>query len=375
MEIPFFGLDRQYSRYKEDFLSITDRVLSSGKVLQGADVVELENKLSSRCNRKGAVAVGSCTDALAFALLAAGVKAGDEVLVTSFSFFASVSPILRVGALPRFIDIEAATYMMDISLLERQITAKTKALLAVHLFGQTLPMADIEDFCRRHGLILIEDAAQALGASDEDRQAGSMGVVSCLSFDPTKVIGSFGSAGVLLSDDEDILDHARALRYHGRNPKTRQYEILGFNSQLASEMAGMLSFKVDQLDEWIGERDEIARIYLEGLKDVPDIILPQKRQGSTHNWHKFVIRSSKRDELEAYLASKGIATMVHYPRPLCDEPLVQGYNLPADAIDVPCTRHITSQVLSLPIFPELTPQEAGYVVECVRGFFICTASQ
>lgn len=369
MNIPFFGLDRQYKRYREDFIDIADKIYSTGKVLQGQAVTDMEKTLCELCNRKYAVALGSGTDALAFALTAAGIGPGDEVLITSFSFFASVSPILRVGATPRFVDIEPDYYMMNPRLLDGLVTKATKAILAVHLYGQTLPIDQIEGVARRHKLVLIEDAAQALGSKDGNRSAGNMGGISCLSFDPTKVIGSFSSAGALVTDDSRVCEMVQALRYHGRNPTSRRYEILGFNSQLSTEMAAMLDFKLARLEEWIEERDHIAQIYLSGLAAVSQVDLPKLRPGSAHNWHKFVLRAEDRDRLAQHLKDRGIETMIHYPKALCDEPLIQELNLPPEAMNVPVARKAALNVISLPIYPELTEAEASYVVGSIKGFY------
>ena len=215
--VPFFGLNRQYARYRETFLEITDKVLSTGQVLQGAPVEEFEHALRTLTGRRHAIAVGSCTDGIAFALSALGIGAGDEVLVTSFSFLASASPILRVGATPRFVDINPHTFMMDIGALQRSISKSTKAILGVHLFGQSLPMDEVEAIAAQRGLALIEDAAQAIGTRYRDRSAGGMGAISCLSFDPTKVVGSFSSAGAVVTDDPDLARKVVQQRYHGRD--------------------------------------------------------------------------------------------------------------------------------------------------------------
>jgi dTDP-4-amino-4,6-dideoxygalactose transaminase len=369
MNVPFFGLDRQYARYRQEFLHIADRVLSSGQVLQGKDVEALEAKLAAQCARRHAVALGSCTDALAFALQAAGINPGDEVLVTALSFVASASPILRVGAVPRFVDVEPDHYMMDFSLLDRLVTKRTRAIIAVHLYGQTLPMSEVAAFADGHNLVLIEDAAQALGAFDGARPAGSTGKVSCLSFDPTKVIGSFGSAGAVVTDDEGVAKKVAMYRYHGRDPVTRSYEVLGYNCQLASEMAAMLHFKLDRLREWEEERRRIASLYLDTLHGTPELVLPKIRPGSTHNWHKFVIRTPARNALAAWLKERGVQTNVHYPRPIPDEPVIGALNLPSEARNVRVARRLATEILSLPIYPDLKAEEARYVCEQVRAFF------
>ena len=364
--VPFFGLDRQYARYRETFLEITDKVLSTGQVLQGEPVQEFEHALRAITGREHAVAVGSCTDGIAFALSALGIGAGDEVLITSFSFLASASPILRVGATPRFVDIDPRTFMMDTAALERCIGKSTKAILAVHLFGQSLPMEQIEAVATRHGLALIEDAAQAMGTRYQGRAAGSMGSISCLSFDPTKVIGSFSSAGAVVTDDPDLARKIVQQRYHGRDPQTREYEALGYNSQLSSEMAAMLVFKLSKMGEWESQRARIAKIYQAGLADVAQIQLPSLVPGSTHNWHKFVIRSTRRDALAAALKASGVQTMVHYPKAISDTPVFAKY---AGVSEVPEARRAAATALSLPIFAELEKSEAETVVAKIRECF------
>lgn len=367
LQVPFFGLDRQYARYRQEFLAIADRVLSSGLVLQGKEVAEFEASVAAAVGRRHVVAVGSCTDALAFALLACGVQPGDEVIVTAFSFFASASPILRVGAIPRFADIDPATFMMDLARLDALVTPRTRAILAVHIFGQTLPMDRVEAFAAHHGIALVEDAAQALGARDGSRPAGSMGRASCFSFDPTKVIGAFGSGGALGTDDADIAAHARALRYHGRDPASRQFARVGFNSQLSSEAAAMLAFKMAHLEEWQAERARIADLYRRGLDGLAGLTMPATRPGSTHNWHKFVVRARERDALAQHLAKRGVATMVHYSRLMCEEPAVTG--LGGATPNLPAARDAVDHVLSLPIYPDMTEAEAAAVIDGVRSFY------
>ena len=367
MKIPFFALGRQYQRDREIYQAIADEVWSTGQVLQGPQVGELETAIAATMHRKHGIAVGSCTDALAFSLMANDIGPGDEVLITCFSFNASVSPILRVGAIPRFVDIDPDTYMMDLGALEAAVTPSTKAIMAVHLFGQTLDMASVEDIAARHGLILIEDVAQAIGAYDGDRPGGSLGRSSCVSFDPTKNIGSYSSAGAVVTDDDDIATAIRRLRYHGRDDATRENLIVGFNSQVASDMAGMLTFKLSKLAQWTEERQFVATRFKDGLADVQGVSMPITRAGSTHTYHKFVMRAGDRDGLAAHLRDRGIATMKHYDTLLSDVPFVR------DRVGVveglPVARTASREVLSLPIFPEMTTEECDYIVDSVKGFY------
>ncbi|UFS69331.1 DegT/DnrJ/EryC1/StrS family aminotransferase [Geomonas sp. RF6] len=362
--IPFFALDRQFAAHRQEIMTRIELVLASGKVLQGEPVTELEEKVASLCGRRYGVALGSCTDALAFALTACGVGEGDEVLVTAFSFIASASCIARVGAVPVFVDIDPHYYMMDLRDAASRVTPRTRCLIAVHLFGQCLDMNEVERFASTHGLRVIEDAAQSFGSSFAGRRAGSMGDASCISFDPTKVIGAFGSGGMLLTDSPDIAATATPLRYHGKNMKSGAFEMVGYNSQMPSEHASLLSLKVDLLGDWIKKREEVAARYLEGLAGIPGVGLPKRRPGSTHNWHKFVIRSGERGALREFLRKEGIETMVHYPTPLDRvAPLRTEGSASVGA------QRAADEVLSLPIYPELREDEVSRIINTIRAFF------
>ena len=367
MNVPFYGLDRQWRQHRETMLAIIDRVLSTGQVLQGPAVETFELDVAKATRRRYGVAVGSCTDALAFALAASGLGDGDEVLMPCFSFVASVAPLVRLGARPRFVDIDAETFMMDLDALESSIGPQTKAILAIGLFGQTPDMARHEAIADRHGLVLIEDAAQSLGSSDRARPGGSLGRASCFSFDPTKVVASFSSGGMVVTDDATLAERVRRLRYHGRDAQTREYAVLGYNSQLSTEMAALLSYKLKHLPAWTTERDRVATVYQAGLGNIGEVVLPRVRPGSTHTWHKFVIRAENRDGLASWLKERGIGTMIHYPKLLPDTPYLASHN--SAAHDLPVGRKIAGEVLSLPIYPEITNEEADYVVDTIKSFY------
>ena len=367
IKIPFGNLDRQFASHRETFLKIADEVFTSGNLLQSRAIDDFENKMAEMCGRKRAVAVNSCTDALYFALLTCGVKPGDEVLVTSFSFIASLSPILRAGAKPVFIDIEPDYFMMDLKSIERKITPNTKFILAVHLFGQCLNMREVEEFAKKHNITIIEDAAQSFGSSYKGRPAGKLGKVSCISFDPTKVVGSFGSAGIALTDSEEIAEHIKRLRCHGKGKGENGFSHLGFNSQLSSEHAAMLSFKLDLLKEWMAKRNQIAQKYIAELKDFEgeNLTLPKIRKDSSHNWHKFVLKTKHRDKLRKKLSEMGIDTKVHYTYTLGrTEYLPENFKDSARIAE-----KITKEVLSLPIYPELTDEEIKHIIKELKEFF------
>jgi dTDP-4-amino-4,6-dideoxygalactose transaminase len=358
--IPFLALDREFAADREAYMSIVERVLSRGQVLQGPEVELLETKIAEQCGRRHAIAVGSCTDALFFALTAAGLKAGDEVLVTDFSFIASASSIVRTGATPVFVDI-TDDYRLDLNDAHRRITAKTRALLYVHLFGHMGPPAEIQAFCDEHNLVLIEDAAQAFGAQRDHVRAGSMGLASCLSFDPTKVIGAPGSGGMILTDDSDVFQQTRHLRYHGKL-STGSYATLGYNSQMPSLTAAVLLFKLDQNPAWLARRKEIAKYYDAHLPN--EVQRPTPHPSSTHIYHKYVIRCDHRDDLASHLAGRGVATRVHYQTPLHEEPLFARGGVCGD---FPHTIRATRQVLSLPIHAFMTETEVRTIVNAIPG--------
>ncbi|MBU0486668.1 MAG: DegT/DnrJ/EryC1/StrS family aminotransferase [Bacteroidetes bacterium] len=365
-EIPFYNVDRVYQSQREEFLAIIDRVYSTGSMLMGQEIESAELSMARFCGRKHAVLVGSCTDALFFALEAVGVKPGDEVLVPAFSFIASVTPILRIGAIPVFVDIDPTHFMMDIADAERKVTSATKAIMCVHLFGQTLDIQQLEGFSEKHGIPLVEDSAQSFGSFSEGRAAGGMGLVSCVSFDPTKVIGAFGNGGLLLSDDENICNHVRKLHYHGRN-KSGDYEILGYNSRMANAQAAILEFQLKSLPDKIAERNSVAAQLDKQLADIKEITTPQPRVGSTHIYHKYVIRAKSRNELMAFLKRNGVKTMIHYGKALNEHLLFQNFTHRADGLSA--VHHIKQQVLSLPVYPELSAQEISHICLMIRQFY------
>ena len=364
--IPFFGIDRMFKEHSAEIMDCVSSVYKSGKVLMGPEVDEFEVQLASLCQRKYAISVGSCTDALYFSLLCSGIRPGDEIIVTSFSFIASVSPILRIGAIPVFTDTDPSSCQMNIHDIENKITSKTKAILGVHLFGAMLDIEKLEAIAKKHKLILIEDAAQSLGAGISNRKAGSMGDISCLSFDPTKIIGAFGNGGMVLTDNPDFFDQLKKLRYHGKSVKGNDFEILGFNSRIATSQASIMLYELKQLKNWIDKRNKVARFYLDHLKNNLQIILPEYPQSGIHCFHKFVIKCDKRNELKGYLENKGIQTMIHYPKALFEYELFKQY--PFKAENISHTHELKTKVLSLPVYPELSENEIDYICKSIIEF-------
>jgi|AntAceMinimDraft_17_1070374.scaffolds.fasta_scaffold13070_2 dTDP-4-amino-4,6-dideoxygalactose transaminase len=365
--IPFFGIDRIYKKHSKDIINTVDTVYSKGKILMGPDIKIFEEKISKLCKRKYAVAVNNCTDALYFALLSAGIGKNDEVLVTGFSYIASVTPILRVGAIPVFVDIEPDYYMMNLSDLENKITPKTKAILAVHLFGQMLAVDRLEKIAKKNNLVLIEDAAQSQGSKNKNKIAGSIGITSCLSFDPTKIIGAFGTAGTLLTDNKTVYNKVKKLRYHGKNFDTGEIEILGYNSHITTLQAALINLQLNNLAQLINKRNNIANIYNEELSNIKEIETPKIYKENNHTYHKYVIKAENRNGLKKYLDDNNIKTMTHYEKALFEHPLFKNYQYRAE--NLPVINSIKNKVLSLPIYPELHDKEIKYLCKKIKKYF------
>lgn len=366
-QIPFMSIERMVSRHKNEISNNVMRVYSSGQMLHDKCIDDLENNLTRLCDRKFAVTVNSCTDAIYFALHAAGIRPGDEVLITSFSFIASVSPILRIGAVPVFVDLSEDCFMMTLGDIEKKITPRTKAIIVVHLFGQMLPLDAIEKMAKDHGLTVIEDAAQSIGSYQNKRPAGNLGLASCLSFDPTKIIGAFGTGGAVLTDDLTVYKTLKKLHYHGKNYKTGNFEIIGYNSRISSSQAALLNFQLDHLKKWISRRNEIASMYSEKLKHLCQIQTPKILSGNIHTFHKYVIKTERRHELIQFLKNKGIETKIHYEKLLFEYKLFNNYKFFAENIKT--AHHVKDSVLSLPIYPELNDTEVKYISLKISEFF------
>jgi len=367
MNIPFYNIDRYYRHHKENINELVEEVFDSGKVLSVNGVSEFEENISSYCNRKYAVSVGSCTDALFFALSSCGITTGDEVIISGFSFIASVTPILRAGAVPVFVDIDPDYFTMDVSHVEAMITPKTKAILAVHLFGQMLPVHELFAVAQNHNLVLIEDAAQALGSEYNGMKAGSTGQCSCISFDPSKIISCFGTGGVLLTDDEDIYKKALSLRYHGKNSENGDFEFPGYNSRMSSLQAAIACYQLTDINRLIYERNKIANKYMHAFNSINQITPPSRKNSLVNIYHKYVVKAEKRDELAKYLKNNGIEVMIHYSKALSEYGMFKNHPFRSEPLKY--IHEVKKQVLSLPVYPELTDEETDYIISKVIGFY------
>jgi perosamine synthetase len=359
--IPFFAGERTWAARGERYAELVAAVLAAGRALQGPAVAAFESALAEHCGRGHAVAVGSGTDALFFALVAAGVRPGDEVVVPAISFIASASCVLRAGAVPVFADVDEHL-LLDVAAARAAISPRTRAILAVDLFGQVVDAAALEDLADERGVALVEDAAQALGARAGQRRAGAIGLLSCCSFDPTKTIAAPGSGGAVLTGDGELAAHLRRLRWHGRDGEGR-HVALGYNSQLPTASAAILHDKLTRDDAvWTQRRRAIAARYDEALAGTPHRPLGVA-PGRTHVFHKYVVRSPDRDALREHLGSRGVTTLVHYAAPLARQPIFAGRSRQTAC---PVADRACDEVLSLPIHGLLDDAEVDRVCAALR---------
>jgi len=359
-------LDRQFQQHKAAILTLCEEVFSHGRVLQGPEVTALEKQLAIAMGTQHAIAVGSATDALFFALISAGMQPGDRVAVPAMTFIATVSPVIRAGGTPVFVDA-GIDYQPDITKTVQLVeTGSVEAVVMAHLYGQMFDITPLAEACKSNNVLLIEDAAQAIGATLNESKPGEKSAAAILSFDPMKIAGAFGSGGAVVTNDSQIRKRVNRLRYHGRD-ENRTYQELGYNSQMASIQAAIVEFKIQHLDEWTKRRQQIARLYKSELETVSNIILPREISGSNHVFHKFVINAGdKRNRLRDHLKQAGIETMIHYGSSLDSEPLFSKYVTARSSFTK--AERISREAISLPIYPELTDLEVSYICEQITNF-------
>jgi dTDP-4-amino-4,6-dideoxygalactose transaminase len=368
MKIPFLNLQAQYSMIRGEVRTAMDRVCDSQYFILGPEVAALEQSVAAFCGANFAIGVSSGTDALLAALMAVGVGPGDEVITTTYSFFATAGVIARLQARPVFVDIEEHGFNLDPELVEAAVTSRTKAILPVHLFGRCAEMKLISDIADARGLHVIEDAAQAIGARDERGQAaGVIGSLGCFSFFPSKNLGAFGDGGMIVCQNSALAEAVRLLRVHGAKPKYH-HRTVGGNFRLDEIQAAILRVKLKYLPIWTEARRRNAQRYRQLLNaaDLTEqIALPEDAPG--HIYNQFVIRCADRDRLQTFLRSRGIDSEIYYPVPLhlqeCFADL--GYRT-GDCLRAEAA---ASEALALPIYPELTEEQQGYVVEQCRNFY------
>lgn len=395
MEVKILDLARQYEKVQEKVEQAVCEQMKSGMYIGGKAVADFEKKFADFIGVKHAISVNSGTDALVIALKSLGIKEGDEVITTPFTFFATAETIAMVGAVPVFVDVEEDTYNIDPNKIEGKITEKTKAILPVHIFGQPVNMERIKQIADKHNLLVIEDACQAVGSKIGEHKIGSLGNAGCFSFFPTKNLGAFGDGGMITTNDDSIATICRAFKEHGMaqngakaryilqgveddlantvspdglyNPYKYYNYLIAYNSRLDAIQARVLDIKLDYLDGFNSRRAEIADFYNTELGNCSGVITPKVKDGVTAVWHQYAFRCEQKDEMGNFLASKGIGSAAFYPVPLHLQKAFEylGYK----EGDLPVAEKLTKQTVCLPIFPELTEDELQYIVKSIKEFF------
>jgi len=367
MQIPLLDLKKQYKNIKDEIQKATNEVLESTQYIMGEHVEKLEEEIAEYTNTKFAIGVSSGTDALLLSLHALDIGPGDEVIVPTFTFFATAGVVSRLGATPVFADIDPVSYNITAEEIEAKITNKTKAIIPVHLYGQPAEMDKIMKIADKYDLKVVEDACQAIGAEYKGTQVGNFGDTTALSFFPSKNLGGYGDGGMVLTNDKGLADRLKRLRVHGAEPKYYHKEV-GYNSRLDAIQAAVLRVKLNYLDNWNEGRRRVAKTYDKLFKEnglYKEIVLPKKKvEDSTHVYHQYVVRVKNRDEIKKKLKGNGISTAVYYPRPLhlqeCYDDL--GY----ENGDLSVAEKNCNEVLALPIDPNLTKEQINYVVDNLK---------
>jgi dTDP-4-amino-4,6-dideoxygalactose transaminase len=365
MQIPLVDLKAQYRSIRLQVDAAMQRVLENTSFILGSEVDQFERAFAEYVGARGAVGVASGTAALHMALLACGIGPGDEVITTAHTFTATAEAILYTGARPVFVDIDRCTYNLDPNRVEDALTPNTRAIMPVHLYGQPAEMESLLDIANRHDLWLIEDAAQAHGASYHGQRCGSIGHLACFSFYPGKNLGAYGDAGAVTGNDEYLLAKVRKLRDHGRSGKY-EHEVVGYGERLDALQAAVLGVKLIHLDGWTEARRRNAKVYTDLLANV-EVGTPAEVPGVRHVYHLYVVRTPHRDALLAHLKARGIGASIHYPLPVHRQPayLKLGY---AD-LALPQAEHAATEVLSIPLYAELMVEQIDHVVGEIKEFF------
>ncbi len=371
MRVPFLDIKAQYTELQTEIDRTIIEIISSGSYVLGPHNKALEAEIARRHGVAHAIAVNSGTDALRIMMEACGIKSGDEVITTAFTFVASAETIIQVGAIPVFVDIDPVTFNIDPSKIEQAITAKTRAIMPIHLYGQLAEVDAISRVAQAHGLQVLEDAAQAFGCRHDGVFSGNFGSAAALSFYVTKNLGAAGDGGMILSNDPDVDGRCRSLRVHGMGRERYYYDAVGYTSRLDEIQAGFLMVKLSRLDAWNDRRRELAAIY-DHILGPADIQIPQASRGNNHTYHQYTIRSSRRDELQAFLKSREIDSMVYYPVPLHFHEPYRPYGRGEGSLYQ--TELAAREVLSLPIHPHLTDEQVGYAASSVLEFSKQTAA-
>ena len=392
MNIPLLNLKRQYKDIEEEVNANVLECFKNAQYIMGENVKQFENEIADKIGVKHAITVGNGTDALIIALKSLGIKEGDEVITTDYTFFATAEAIRFVGATPVFCDVELDTYNIDPSQIEEKITDKTKAIICVHLFGNACKMDEINDIAKRHNLYVVEDAAQAINSQYNGKNVGNLGDVACFSFFPTKNLGCFGDGGMITTNDDDLATIIRALKVHGSgengmkayailndeevevveqnsgdntvyNPLKYYNYLIGHNSRLDEIQAAILRIKLKHLDEYTENRRSISHRYIEALKDT-SLVMPTETDGGKHVFHLFILQFENREEIESKLKEKGIATGTYYKVPMH---LQKAFNdLGYKKGDFPNAEYLSERTFAIPLFPEMNDEEREYIINSIK---------
>ena len=365
MTIPLVDLHKQYAPLKELVLGEIERVLEGMHLFLGENVQGLEREFAAYSGAKHGIGVSDGTAALTIILRALGIGHGDEVITVAHTFFATAEAIVLTGARPVFVDIDPVSYLMNTAQVECRITARTRAILPVHLYGQTVDMEPIWNIARRYGLSVIEDACQAHGAEYQGRRAGSLGDSAAFSFYYSKNLGAFGEGGFISTNDDELVHDARMVRDHG-SERRYYHDVIGFNGRLDEIQAAVLRAKLPHLDEYNAQRRAHAERYNQCLVGTP-VVTPAECTGNRHVYHLYVIRAPQRDALQEWLKERGIASGVHYPVPCHLQKALASLGYKPG--DLPETERAAGEVLSLPLYPELTDAEIDFVTDSIREFY------
>jgi len=365
MQIPLVDLKAQYLNIKEEIDNAIHGVLDNTTFILGKQVEGFEKKFANLCNVKHCIGVNNGTSALRLALLALGIKPNDEVITTPFTFIATAEAISHIGAKPVFVDIDEKTYCIDSEKIKEKITSKTKAIIPVHLFGQSADMSPILEIAKKQNLKVIEDAAQAHNALYKNKKVGSLGDIGCFSFYPGKNLGAYGEAGAVCTNDADIAKKLILLRQHGE--LVRYYhDTIGDNCRMEGLQGAVLGVKIKYIEEWTEKRRKNAGFYNE-LMEKFDAVLPYEADYGKHVYHIYGIRVKNRDALRDFLGKKGIATGIHYPIPLHLQKAYSFMGIKKGSF--PVSEKVADEILSLPMYPELSEEQIGHITDSIKEFF------
>jgi len=359
--VPLLDLVDQYRTIQPEIDAAIQGVLASGSFILGDNVNAFEQEVAAYLGVKNAVGLASGTDALVIALRILDIGPGDEVILPAYTFFATAGTVLNVGATPVFVDVDSHTYCLDVNQVEEHITPRTKAIIPVHLYGHPAEMTPLLELARDRGLKVIEDNAQAFGATYKGRKTGGLGDIGCLSFFPSKNLGAYGDGGMLVTDDEQLAARARRLRAHGWEAKYFPLE-LGYNSRLDALQAAILRVKLPHVDEWNAARSRLASNYCQRLSGL-DLGLPVEIPPARHVYHLFVLRLAERDRVQAHLKAAGVASGVYYPQPLHLAEPCRFLGYPEGSF--PVSERLSRQTLAIPLYPEMTPAQFDTVVNAL----------